>query len=220
MKKVVLGLALLVGAAALFAQEAVIRELNGTVELKAPGAADWTPARQGQRIPQKTIISTGFKSSALVEIGNSTLSLQPLTRLSLEELVRADGGEKVDLNLRTGRIRANVRPPADGTTNFTVRSPSATASVRGTDFEFNGNEVSVENGRIHVTGVDGSGVYVGGGHQVRIDTETGRTVSAAETARDELTPAVPVGVDSVPETVEGVKTAPSTGDIEAGLKWQ
>jgi hypothetical protein len=218
MKRTIIGLVLLLGAGALFAQEggAVIREINGTVEFKAPGAADWSPAQQGQRITQDTVISTGFKSSALITIGNSTLSVQPLTRLSLAELVRAGDGEKVDINLRAGRVRANVRPPAGGTTNFTVRSPSATASVRGTTFEFDGIQLSVDEGRVHVTGGDRSGTYVGAGHQVRTDIETGRTVSVVETVREELAPSIPVGVDSVPE----VKTAlPSTGDVEAGFGW-
>jgi hypothetical protein len=220
MKKTVLGLVFLLGAWALFAQEAgtgaVIREINGTVELKTPDAADWVPARQGQRITQNAVISTGFKSSALLTIGNSTLSVQALTRLSLEELVRAEGGEKVDLNLRAGRIRANVQPPAGGTTSFTVRSPSATASVRGTTFEFDGNQTFVDEGRVRVTGGDGSSAYVGAGHQVRTDTETGRTISVAETAREALAPSVPVGVDNVPETKPAF---PLTGDIEGGFEW-
>jgi hypothetical protein len=223
MKKMMLGLALLLwGTAGLFAQaeiEAVIRELSGTVEIKAPGETGWSPARRGQRVTRNTVISTGFKSSALVALGNSTLSVLPLTRLSIEELLRTEGagGEKVDINLWTGRIRVEVKPPAGGTANFTVRSPTATASVRGTSFEFDGIRVSVDEGRVHMTGGDRSGVYVGAGHRVSTDMETGRTTGAAESAREDLTPPAPAGIDILPEVPAPL---PPAGDIEAGFEWK
>jgi ferric-dicitrate binding protein FerR (iron transport regulator) len=228
MKKAMWSLLILCAAPGLFAQEAngsqetngsqaVIREITGTVEIKAPNAADWSPAARGQALTQNTLISTGFKSSALIAIGNSTLSVQSLTRLSLEEIIRSEGDEKVALNLRTGRVRANVKPPVGGKTDFTVRSPSATASVRGTVFEFNGIQIRVDEGRVHLAGDGGSGIYVGAGHLGRTDIETGHTVGPVETAREEVVVSVPAGVDSAPE----VKTAPpSVGDIDAGFDWK
>jgi hypothetical protein len=226
MKKISWGLVLFWAGAALFAQnaiesqaiesQAIIREISGTVEVKAPDAAAWSPASRGQTLMRDTLISTGFKSSALIAIGNSTLSVQPLTRLSLEELTQTEGSEKVGLNLRTGRVRADVKPPVGGKTEFTVRSPSATASVRGTAFEFDGIDIRVDEGRVHFTGGDRSGTYVGAGHQARTNIETGRVASAGETAKEELVPFVPAGVDSVPE-VKAV--SPLTGDIDAGFVW-
>jgi hypothetical protein len=213
------GLAFLPGLCALFAQEAgeaLIREISGTVEVKAPGAAAWAPASRGQALELGAFISTGFRSSALIAVGNSTLSVQPLTRLSLEELVRAGNAEKVDLNLRAGRVRANVRPPEGGTTEFTVRSPTATASVRGTIFEFNGTELRVAEGRVHLSGDGRNGAFVGAGQLARTDTETGRTVGAAETAREALAPVIPAGVDSAPGALANV---PTVGDIDAALVW-
>jgi hypothetical protein len=213
MKKTVLGLAFLLGAAALFSQEAVIREISGTVELKAPGAAAWSPAQRGQTIGRKVLISAGFKSSAIIVIGNSLLTVQPLTRLSLEDLVRIEGQEKVNINLRAGRVRADVKPPLGGTTEFTVKSPTSTASVRGTVFEFDGIQLKVDEGRVHVSG-SGGGTYVAAGHIAKLDIQTGRTVSAAETAREDLTPPAPAGTTIVPET----KIAPP-GDVEVRFEW-
>jgi hypothetical protein len=215
----VIGLIFLLAAGIVYAQEgaAVIREINGTVEVKAPGATDWSAARPGQELGRNTVVSTGFKSSALIVVGNSTLTVQPLTRLSLEELIRAGNTEKVNVSLRAGRIRADVKPPAGGSSEFTVRSPTATASVRGTAFEFDGIRVRVDEGRVHVSGNGQSGTYVGAGHQAAADVETGRTVSAAETAREELAPALPAGIESAPEIK--VDTS-SSGDIEAGFDWR
>ena len=120
----------------IFAQQAVIRDLSGTVELKLPGSQTWTNARAGHALAGDTVISTGFRSTALLAIGNSLLTVRPLTCLSITELSRRNDTEYSDVNLQAGRVRAEVNPPSDAKIEFTVRSSSATASVRGTLFEF------------------------------------------------------------------------------------
>jgi hypothetical protein len=220
MTVMITGFAFLLGMGGLFAQEAgtsqtVIREISGTVEVKTPDAVAWAPASRGQVLEQGMLISTGFRSSALIAIGNSTLTVQPLTRISLEELAQTGNSEKVDLNLRAGRVRANVKPPAGGTTEFAVRSPTATASVRGTEFEFNGIQLRVDEGRVHLTGNGGSGTYVGTGHLARTDIETGRAAGPAETTQEALTPEMPAGVDQTPAPAG----LPAAGDIEARFDW-
>jgi hypothetical protein len=222
MKNFLTGLLLLWGISLVFAQEspesrAVFREIQGTVEVKAPGEAKWSPAEQGQSIAREAVISTGFKSTAVIGLGNSILSVQPLTRLSVEEIQKTAGNERVDINLRTGRIRADVKPPAGGKTEFTVRSPSATASVRGTSFEFDGVNLRVDEGRVHVTGNDRMGTYVGIDHSVSTDIESGRIISAAETTREELTPRLPAGMDSTPEMPAAT---PAQGNVNAEFTWK
>jgi hypothetical protein len=215
-KRMIWVLAFLAGAAGLFAQEALIREIRGTVEVKEPGAAVWSPAVRGQTIGLNAMISTGFRSSAIIDIGNSTLSVQPLTRLGLEELIRAEGNEKVVITMRAGRIRAEVKPPVKTKVDFTVRSPMATASVRGTSFEFDGAELKVDEGRVYIAGGDGAGTYVAAGHEAKTDMETGRTAGAAERAREELRPPAPAGADNEPEA-----PAASLGaDMAAGFTWK
>jgi hypothetical protein len=230
MKNFLTGLLLLCGMSMVFAQapesRAVFREIYGTVEIKAPGEAKWSPAEEGQSIARDAMVSTGFKSTAVIALGNSILSVQPLTRLSLEEIQETAGKERVDISLRTGRIRADVKPPVGGKTEFTVKSPSATASVRGTSFEFDGIHLRVDEGRVYVTGNDRSGTYVGAGHSVSADIETGRMLSAADTVRGELTPTPPAGMDSAPESLAappvqgGNADVESTGNIDAGFKWK
>ncbi|MDR1374660.1 MAG: FecR domain-containing protein [Treponema sp.] len=211
-------LAMLVSGGALFAQEAYIREYTGTVEVQAPGAA-WTAAAAGMPITGDTRISTGFKSTAVIVTGNSTLLLRPLTRLTLEELRKFQGDEDVRFYLQSGRVKADVHPPEGGTTNFTVRSPVATASVRGTSFEFDGVNLRTGEGLVHVTGRDGAGVYVGAGHKTVSDPETGRTAGTAETAQAELTPAasVPAFADTAPEPAA---IMPRMADAAVNFEWE
>ncbi|AEF83089.1 FecR family protein [Leadbettera azotonutricia] len=174
---------------------AVIRELSGTVEVKAPGQAAWSPASIGAVLQKDTAISTSFKSTAILAIGNSTLTVKPLTRLTIQELADREGNEEVGLRLQTGRIRAEVNPPAGGKTNFTIRSPSATASVRGTIINLDSFNVSVPEGTIIYLGADGIPAYVGNGQTSYVDS-SGRTADPVETANSSLTPDLPIGIES------------------------
>jgi hypothetical protein len=217
MKKLIVVLALLACGAALHGQEAFIKEFSGTVEVQDAGASGWTPARAGQQIRKDTVISTGFKSMAVIGLGNSSLILRPLTRLSLEELTTRQGDEEVGLYLHTGRIRAEVKPPEERKTSFTVRSPSVTASVRGTAFEFDGADLRVDEGVVHVTGGDNSGAYVGAGHQAVSDPETGRMTAGMEAAIAGLSPAIPAA--AAESMTEPAAILPEAVDSGLGFNW-
>jgi hypothetical protein len=183
---------LISGLFPLFAQtrDASIKEMTGTVELKLPDAADWIPAKTGDAVSAKTLISTGFKSFAVLAISESVITVRPLTRLSLEELTALDTTEQVSLSLRAGRIRAEVTPPAGGKTDFTVRGPTVTASVRGTAFDFDTVNLRVSEGTVMLAssapGVPVRPVPVSAGQSSYMDTASGKVMNpgtAAEAAR-------------------------------------
>jgi hypothetical protein len=188
------------------------------VEIKVPGAAAFTAAKVGQQVYKDAVISTGFRSTAVVVLGNSTVAVRPLTRLTLEQL-QSQGTESAELYLQTGRVRVEVRPPAGGAVNFTVRAPSATASVRGTSFEFDGVNLSVDEGRVHVVGGDRSAVYVGAGHQAVSNSETGRIAGAAEMVKAELSPPIAAPIT---ESMTGPKARDIVveNDAALGIAWE
>ncbi|MFA6505170.1 MAG: FecR family protein [Treponemataceae bacterium] len=136
-------------AASVFAQEAVFSDISGKVEYQKVGA-DWRPAKSGVKIGKGTIVSTGFKSTAALKLDDTTISLKPLTRLTLEALVKTQGGTQTQLYLLAGRVKADVPPQAGRTTDFRVKSPTATASVRGTGFEFDGINLIVDRGSVEL----------------------------------------------------------------------
>jgi hypothetical protein len=216
MKKAGLGLVLAMGAALLGAQTARIQQIRGTVEVKAPGAAEWRAAETGQVLDAASVISTGIKSTALVSIGNSTVVVRALTRLSLEEIAAAQNDERVLVNLWVGRIKADVKPPAGGKVNFAVRSPSITASVRGTVFDFDGIRLEVEEGRVYLGGENAAGVYVSAGHTAAADAGTGKTAAVIETIKEALSPAPPAGVDAAPVVIS---PAPSRASLDIRFEW-
>ena len=178
-----------------FAQNGVIREIAGTVEIKRAGAAAFTAARAGDSIAADTIVSTGFKSSALISVGSSVLTIRPLTRLSLAEISSAAGTETLNVNLQAGRVRVDVDPPAGSRTNVTVRGPTVTASVRGTSFEFAADSITVYTGVVAFQGTSGNVVLVSEGGSSEI-IPNGRAADPIDISAAELMPPPYAGSDT------------------------
>ena len=146
----------LLSAAPLAAQEVRLADVEGKVEIKAPGG-DWEPAEEGRSLSMRTMISTGFNSRAVLEIGSATTTVQPLTRLEIQDVQLDDREQRTALFLGAGRIRAEVRRGQDLSVDFSVRTPVATAAVRGTDFEVSTTALTVRDG---VVRFDSGGYYV------------------------------------------------------------
>jgi hypothetical protein len=200
-------------AAGLFgqaAETALVRDAAGVVEMKLPGRTEWEPVRAGQRLPRDTVISTGFKSRAVVVLGNSTLMVHPLTRVSVAALFHDGNREEVRLDLRIGRVRADVKPPAGNKVNFVVRSTIGTASVRGTVFEFDTLNLAVSEGTVEFAGSSGTPVLVDAGGATFVDGVTGRPAPPAETAAAALRPELPPGAEAAVTT--GGTTAKPRGE--------
>jgi hypothetical protein len=123
--------------------KAVVKEITGKVEIK-PADGAWRPAKAGVTITKGYSISTGFDSTAVLEIGQSVLRVRPLTRMKLEELLQKEKTVSTSLYLSVGKVKAEVKKGTDQ--DFTLRGPVSTAAVRGTDFEFDGFTVKVTNG--------------------------------------------------------------------------
>jgi hypothetical protein len=199
---------------------AFFRDIRGTVETKAPGEAVWVKAAEGDRIENNTLISTGFNSTAVLVLGDSVLALHPVTRLSLEEIIRDGDGEQVRLYLRTGRIRADVKPPAGLNTDFTVRSPVVTASVRGTAFEFDAENLRVEEGRVVYSLANGRETSVAAGDTSYVDEPGGTLIRPFEAAAELLSPALPVGSGSTGRAGDNAPAIPRPeGGVGLGFGW-
>ena len=177
------------------AQTGVIKELTGTVELKASNQARFVPARAGDPVFGNTIISTGFKSTALVTVGSAVLTVRPLTRLSLSEISASAGTETLNVGLQTGRVRVDVNPPAGTRASMSISSPVATASVRGTSFEFDTQSITVEKGRVAFKGAAGRTMLVGAGAASEIDSD-GKATDPFDTGASDFLPPLVAGEQS------------------------
>lgn len=129
------------------AEQAEILSTTGRVEVRLPGE-DWTDAQEGMMLPIGASVSTGFNAQTVLEIGPARLEVSALSRMTLEELIEQEGLVSSDLHLQVGRVRAEVREVEGTESQFNLRSPVATAAVRGTSFEFDGVNVRVFTGEV------------------------------------------------------------------------
>ena len=120
-----------------FAQDRIfakVESVTGKVEIYKGNA--WTPLAAGTSLYKGDIISTGFNSEAVISIKESTVKLAALTRMTVEQLAENDKKEQTQLFIDSGKLTASVKHAENKRTDFKVRSPVSTASVRGTDFTF------------------------------------------------------------------------------------
>ena len=200
-------------AVAAFGQNGVIKDLIGTVEIKSAGAAAFVPARAGDEIALDTIVSTGFKSSATITVGSATILVKPITRLSLSEISSQTGAESINMNLNTGRVRIDVKPPSGTKEDFKVTTPVVTASVRGTSFDLDTRSLSVREGTVVFRGTNGATIPVQAGGSSHVVVTTGMVADPIEVRRAEtLTPVLAGAQDMVkplppvyPETTINMK---------------
>ena len=216
MKKILLSLMLMGICLSVFAQQAVIREVSGTVEVKASGASSYVAANSGDRVAEDTIVSTGFKSSALVEVGSAHIVIRPLTRLTLNDVRTMADAETLNVNLQAGRVRVDLKPPAGTKASLTVSSPSATASVRGTVFEMDTRRLFVIDGRVGYRGGNGNLVNVNAGYDstVLADGTSTSPYGNKQTGFQPSTiqPSAPVGYEAT-----SVPSTPSSGPQELSV---
>ncbi len=130
------------------APQAVLQSLKGKVEVRTAGATAWVPATEGEALSPSTTLSTGFDSSVVVVIDKTTIQVKPLTRMTIDKLVLEGGTVKTSTFLRVGAISASVKSVQGVAQDFKVQSPYATASVRGTEFDFNGFHLKVREGLV------------------------------------------------------------------------
>jgi hypothetical protein len=217
MKRTVSAIIFMLASFCVFAQNGTIRELNGTVEIKKPGASNYAAASVGDQISQDTIISTALRSIALVEIGSAVIMVQPLTRLSLAEISTSNNSENINIHLQAGRVRVDVNPPAGKKASMTVISPSATASVRGTSFDFSTQNLHVQEGTVSFTGNRGKSLLVNTGSDSQVKTD-GSVGDPLETRSSRLLPPLPVGMDT--RAGAAVETVRSSGTIIIDIAYQ
>ena len=204
------GMFLLVSADRVLSQQALIRDFAGTVETMRAGSAEWEKAVRGQAIESNTVISTGFKSTAVIAMGSTILTMRPLTRVTLTELSHTASVEKSQLNLSAGRVRAEINLTESSGIDFTVRSSASTASVRGTTFEYDTFNLNVLEGTVEFSGNKGIPVLIDAPGASYVTEIGSRAVRQRAAVIRELRPGLPIASEAVRSVNYSPDTAPSS----------
>lgn len=153
MKKLFTILFVLLFACKIFAADGVVTFVKGKVEVKRGNS--WVALKVGDKVAQSEVINTGFQSEAKVKLMNNVLYLGPVTRVTLSTLSSSSDKDKVNVYLSTGTIRSKVNRTDTKRVSYTVRTPIAVASVRGTDFiNYGPTSVDCLEGTVGVTNTE------------------------------------------------------------------
>ena len=94
----------------------------------------WQQLKVGDFLQEKDIVSTGFQSEMKITYKDSVMKLGALTRITFEELSTSDSKETVSVFLNTGAVRSKVNHSSGKRVAYSVKTPVAVASVRGTEY--------------------------------------------------------------------------------------
>ncbi|MGN0738851.1 MAG: FecR domain-containing protein [Treponema sp.] len=135
MKKIFLALFVSFLALRVFAIEAKVVSVTGKVQVQV--GSEWKNLNVGDTLKKGDMIQTGFKSEAVIALTsgneNSKITVSQLSRLTVEQLAEDSSGDRTSVYLTTGSVKSEIKKTEDHRANYSVRSPVATASVRGTE---------------------------------------------------------------------------------------
>ncbi len=161
-----------------FARQAILASFTGTVEVQAKGSSFWRKATPKLFLKEGEKIRTGKRSKAILlfEDGSRT-QVAADTTLGMESLVAP-----INLNQTAGRTRHKIAKLGKG---FTLRTPTAVCSVRGTEFEVGvadggKTDLNVTEGIVNgMKTATGESMDVGAGQSLKFD-ETQAPLGAPE----------------------------------------
>ena len=212
---------ILFGASA-FAADATVTYVSGKVEVQRGGK--WVALNKGDTVAKSETISTGFQSEAKIKIMDSVMYLGPVTRITLEELSTSGKQDNVNVYLKTGTTRSQVKHVDNKRVNYQVHTAVAVASCRGTDWIIDdSNNITCFEGMVAVapyiedSNASGNGMGKRAGKESESsgdDKEGEETASAEEIAGEDTASVTEGAVASETKTEDAlpVTEKPSSAD--------
>lgn len=118
-----------------YANQGLFMVVKGEVKVMSASQSA-VSAKVGTKVNVGDVIETGTDSRAkIVMVDRNVINLSPNTKMKIEEYSSEAKSKNVKLSLLEGKIRNNVEQKYDNDKNkFEVRTPTAVAGVRGTQF--------------------------------------------------------------------------------------
>lgn len=194
------------------ALEAKFVSIEGKVEILEGGM--WIPVEEGDIIQERgAVVSTGFKSNAVVSVKGTNFTLGPLTRITIENMVAMENKDSTQIYIDSGSLKANVSSSDGRKVGFKVRSAVATASVRGTEFKVTSSgRLSVTQGLVSFGGPEASSAEVAKSEDNSTDVASSEESNAGTVASANETSDGNVAAEEHPEST------PFTSSAEVGEK--
>ncbi len=179
------------GGAASAKQIATLRLFGGTVEVQQKGSETFEPGREGVSLHEGDTVRTGPTGRAAIDYFDGSLTRldhdTTFTMVTLETLGNPESSKVIVGRQDEGSSYNRVAELTDSESRFDVETPTATASVQGTDYalivEGGTTTVAVVHGEVRTTGEAGS-VTVPAGKMVSVDAAG--TIGAVQDISDDL----------------------------------
>jgi hypothetical protein len=114
---------------------ATVTNIVGDVSVRS-GDTEWHDATIGEKLITNDEIHTGPDSEATIKFSDgSFLQVRQLTETAIGQISGPVDLPKVRVLLKMGEVAAKVNHEVDQQGDFSIRTPNATASVRGCEFE-------------------------------------------------------------------------------------
>lgn len=168
------------------ASSSSLEVLDGIVAVSHDGAV-FAEGHDGDLLQQGDIVRTGSDSHAVMTFyDGSTIEVEPDSEIVVETLeATASGDILMALRQDFGRTWHVVSRSLSADSKYEVRTPGATATVRGTAFEVDVDPA----GRTHIQTTDGTVGANAGGVEVPVPAGFATDVPAVGAAPDPATPA-------------------------------
>jgi hypothetical protein len=154
---------------------AKVSDFSGELAFRL-GEGEWADAAKGQELKPEMELCTGPGSEATIGFSDgSAVKLKEMSQLRVGELLSAENRVKVEMLLRSGQMEAQVNPKKVAGTDFSVTTPNATASVKGTKLSISytpqtGTFTQTLTGSVLVSTESGE-TTANGGDSSKIDSE-------------------------------------------------
>lgn len=131
-----------------------LSDMSGSILYKEKSTATYQKAKKDMELEKGYWIKTGDDGWAIVQLSdNSRLTLANNTELEITEFLISKGKKDGVFSVMQGKLRASVTRLAGEHVNYKIKSPTAVAGIKGTEFMmmthgfanvFFGNEGQVE----------------------------------------------------------------------------
>ena len=140
-------ISLLLGAESRAAQvHGILTVVKGNVSIKSGKTGKEEKAKIGMKVfPKDSILTQADSRAKIVMVDKNEINVSPSSNIVIDnyEFDPAKDNKKVLIDVIYGKVRAKVEQKYDGESNkFQVKTPSAVAGVRGTDFFTSFNQVT------------------------------------------------------------------------------
>lgn len=154
MKKLISFAAVALLSCSIFAADFTAQVVSVSGKVEVLNGNSWKTLAAGDTLKSGDTVQTGFRSGAVLKIKDSTVNVAALTRMTVEQLSENSEKDNVRVFVKTGGVKSDVQKSNGKKVGFTVRTPVATASVRGTEFSventFDSTQVNTTRGKVAV----------------------------------------------------------------------